>query len=140
MEELEVPTKTELAATNNIHDLAENDDDDDNDPPILSCQALAALREFLTEQSHSAAGSTTVTLVSEDWRLSQFWYDQHTAETIAHEVLTLCQMGSWESPCVACISCPTLYAYLRVIFCKIHLFFLSFRILLNFCFKFWTEC
>lgn len=127
MEELEVPTKTELAATDNIHDLAENDD---NDPPILSCQALAALREFLTEQSHSAAGSTTVTLVSEDWRLSQFWYDQHTAETIAHEVLTLCQMGSWESPCVACISCPTLYAYLRVILCKINLFFFS---LFEFC-------
>jgi hypothetical protein len=52
-----------------------------------------------------------VALVSEDWRLSQFWYDRETAETVAREVLTLCQLSDSR---VACIACPTLYAYLKV--------------------------
>lgn len=102
-----------------------NEDEDKEDPPTLSSQALAALREFLTEQNHSVTAdyssspSSSVALVSEDWRLSQFWYDPDTAETVAHEVLTLCQIGSSDfedsnSPRVACIACPTLYAYLKV--------------------------
>ncbi|KAK6152206.1 hypothetical protein DH2020_014841 [Rehmannia glutinosa] len=52
-------------------------------------------------------------LVAEDWRLSQFWYDRQTAETIAAEVATLCETLS--SPRVSCIACPTLYAYLKKI-------------------------
>lgn len=113
-----------------------NDDDEEDEPPTLSSQALAALREFLSEQeSHSvsdvtadctgpggsSSSSSSVALVSEDWRLSQFWYDRETAETVAREILTLCQMGSLDledsnSPRVACIACPTLYAYLKVQF------------------------
>ncbi|PON82407.1 Protein-lysine N-methyltransferase Efm [Trema orientale] len=101
-------------------------DEDDDDPPALSSQAMAALREFLAEQSQSAAepsngnegrSDSSVALVAEDWRLSQFWYDPETAETLAREVLTLCQLGSSNSdsgsPLVACIACPTLYAYLK---------------------------
>ncbi|XP_015899761.3 uncharacterized protein LOC107433038 [Ziziphus jujuba] len=105
-------------------------DNDDDDPPTLSSHALAALREFLTEQTNSTSEVTRdsagpgdssspapVALVSEDWRLSQFWYDRQTAETIAQEVITLCQMGSSDlgsnPPRVACIACPTLYAYLK---------------------------
>ncbi|KAL5545618.1 hypothetical protein UlMin_005305 [Ulmus minor] len=102
--------------------------ENDDDPPTLSSQAMAALREFLAEQTHSvadaspdgdAAGDSTVSLVSEDWRLSQFWYEPDTAETVAREVLTLCEMGSSGSISgsdpfrVACIACPTLYAYLK---------------------------
>ncbi|KAL3532216.1 hypothetical protein ACH5RR_005737 [Cinchona calisaya] len=86
---------------------------EDDDPPMLSSQALEALKEFLAEKNHSTVqeSSAQVALVSEDWRLSQFWYDRYTAETVAKEVLTLCH--SLDSPSVACIACPTLYAYLK---------------------------
>lgn len=89
-------------------------DEDDDDPPMLSSQALDALKEYLSEQNQSPSGSTGsgITLVAEDWRLSQFWYDTETAEIIAKEVLDLCL--STQSP-VAFIACPTLYAYLKYI-------------------------
>lgn len=102
---------------------------DDDDPPALSSQALAALKEFLAEQNHSVADSdvetrtdseSEVALVSEDWRLSQFWYSAETAKTLAQEVLSLSQ-GIAHSR-VACIACPTLFAYLKVI----PLFYLDF--------------
>lgn len=93
---------------------------EDDEPPTLSLQALAALKEFMAEQNgETAAEASTevendaeVALVSEDWRLSQFWYDRETAETVAKEVIALSH--SFESPSVACIACPTLYAYLKV--------------------------
>ncbi|KAL2456765.1 methyltransferase [Forsythia ovata] len=91
-------------------------DDGSDDPPILSSQALEALKEFLAEQNRTVAEAPPeeeVALVKEDWRLSQFWYDRDTAETIAREVIMLCQ--NVESPSVACIACPTLYAYLKKI-------------------------
>ncbi|KAF7818904.1 protein-lysine N-methyltransferase N6AMT2 [Senna tora] len=91
---------------------------DDDDPPVLSSHALAALKEFLAEQNHSVAdphvetgGVSDVALVSEDWRLSQFWYSAETAKTLAEEVLALCE-GIVDSR-VACIACPTLFAYLK---------------------------
>lgn len=103
---------------NRKNDVA-NDTDDDDDPPALSSHALAALKEFLEEQSQSLAnheteegGGTEVALVTEDWRLSQFWYDPETARTVAQEVLHLCSDSNFK---VACIACPTLYAYLKVI-------------------------
>ncbi|CAK8571255.1 unnamed protein product [Lathyrus sativus] len=84
---------------------------EDDDTPALSSYALAALQEFLSEeQNHSDAGDSEVSLVSEDWRLSQFWYDAETAKTVAEEVIALCNGGD---SCVACIACPTLYAYLK---------------------------
>lgn len=95
--------------------------DDDNDTPSLSAHTLAALKEFLSEQNTSPAaenngGETTaeeVALVTEDWRLSQFWYDRETAETVAREVHAL-YTSLDSSPSVACIACPTLYVYLKV--------------------------
>ncbi|KAJ1423319.1 DNA methylase, N-6 adenine-specific, conserved site [Sesbania bispinosa] len=88
--------------------------EEDDDAPVLSSHALAALKEFLAEQqSHPVADSNAeVALVSEDWRLSQFWYNTETAKTIAEEVLTLCDGVDSR---VACIACPTLYAYLKVV-------------------------
>ncbi|GMY14358.1 EEF1A lysine methyltransferase 1 isoform X2 [Fagus crenata] len=101
------------------HPNSQNDvvDDNDDDSPKLSLETLAALKEFLTEQNRSLVAEpepepAEVALVTEDWRLSQFWYDRKTAETVAHEVLTLCQ-GSQSDSRVACIACPTLYAYLK---------------------------
>lgn len=106
----------------------QNDAEDDDDAPTLSLQALEALKEFLTEQSQNSndtaaeshgtetAPASTPALISEDWRMSQFWYDHHTAQTVAQEVLTLCKSDSHSvSTRVACVACPSLYAYLKVI-------------------------
>lgn len=99
------------------HSLEEEEDDD---PPMLSSQAIEALRELLTEQNRTIdtdTGATAVddvALLTEDWRMSQFWYDRETAETVAREVHALC--SSIQSPSVACLACPTLYVYLKVIF------------------------
>lgn len=104
----------------------QNDAEDDDDAPTLSLQALEALKEFLTEQSQNSndtaaeshgtetAPASTPALISEDWRMSQFWYDHHTAQTLAQEVLTLCKSDSQSlSTRVACVACPSLYAYLK---------------------------
>ncbi|OVA00863.1 DNA methylase [Macleaya cordata] len=93
---------------------------EDDDQPMLSSQALEALKEFLSEQNkqsqsiseENGGDSEEVDLVVEDWRLSQFWYDRETAETVAEEVRSL--SASTSSP-VVCIACPTLYAYLKKI-------------------------
>ncbi|GLT61913.1 hypothetical protein SLA2020_345850 [Shorea laevis] len=105
--------------------VRKSEDLDDDDPPMLSSHALAALKEFLAEQSQSTGdnhstmetggGAETgpdsqVALITEDWRLSQFWYNPETARTVAQEVLTLCNGSDFR---VACIACPTLYAYLK---------------------------
>ncbi|KAF3323509.1 protein-lysine N-methyltransferase N6AMT2 [Carex littledalei] len=90
--------------------------EDDDDAPALSAHALAALQEFITEQRERVENGEEgeVALVSEDWRLSQFWYDRHTAETLVEEIrfLSASSTGS-PLPSVACIACPTLYAYLK---------------------------
>ncbi|XP_031095787.1 EEF1A lysine methyltransferase 1 [Ipomoea triloba] len=92
----------------------------DDDIPQLSSHALEALREFIAEQNRTVVEASSgeqpeeeVALLAEDWRLSQFWYDRETAETVAREVLALCE--TLEFPSVACIACPTLYAYLKKI-------------------------
>ncbi|CAI9097513.1 OLC1v1033959C1 [Oldenlandia corymbosa var. corymbosa] len=98
-----------------VDTFPQNDPIEDDDPPMLSSHALEALKEFLSEQkrqeSLAEVEEEDVALVTEDWRLSQFWYDRDTAETVAKEVITLCH--SLDSPSVACIACPTLYAYLK---------------------------
>ncbi|KAK3005908.1 hypothetical protein RJ639_017729 [Escallonia herrerae] len=95
--------------------------DEDDDPPMLSSQSLQALRELLAEQNKAfvrdraagdGAAEDEVALLTEDWKLSQFWYDRETAYTVAKEVVALCV--SIDCPSVACVACPTLYAYLKV--------------------------
>ncbi|XP_043703208.1 EEF1A lysine methyltransferase 1 [Telopea speciosissima] len=91
-------------------------EEDDDDPPMLSSQALEALKEFMNERQQSNVDgsveteSSEVALVAEDWRLSQFWYDRETAAAVAEEVghLSITKASS-----IACIACPTLYAYLK---------------------------
>jgi EEF1A lysine methyltransferase 1 len=91
--------------------------EDDDDVPALSAHALEALREFIMEQRDKAGNGEDgeVELVPEDWRLSQFWYDRRTSETLVEEIrfLSTSSIGS-SPPSVACIACPTLYAYLKV--------------------------
>ncbi|KAM0943589.1 putative DNA methylase, N-6 adenine-specific, methyltransferase EEF1AKMT1/ZCCHC4 [Dioscorea sansibarensis] len=96
------------------------DFEEEDDTPILSSRALEALKEFLSEQNSVGIGvggeeggeAEGVRLVTEDWRLSQFWYDRVTAETVANEIRALCSSASSH---VACVACPTLYAYLKKI-------------------------
>lgn len=118
-------------AKDTIHHDVGLEADGDDDTPALSSHALEALKEFLAEQNGALAEASSaaaveqqaeddVALVTEDWRLSQFWYDRETAETVAAEVLALCR--SIDSPAVACIACPTLYAYLKVRYFKLYYF------------------
>lgn len=109
-----------------VNDTVLNGDNEDDDLPMLSSHALAALKEFMEEQnqlkvdedSTEIGGETgeKVSLVSEDWRLSQFWYDPLTAQTVAKEVIALLSdNNSNPNSRAACIACPTLYAYIKVI-------------------------
>ncbi|ESW17740.1 hypothetical protein PHAVU_007G264300 [Phaseolus vulgaris] len=97
---------------NSVTGLTESSAPSDDDEPALSSHTLAALKEFLAEQQHhsDAGEGSEVSLVSENWNLSQFWYSAETAKTVAEEVLTLC--GGVHAR-VACIACPTLYVYLK---------------------------
>lgn len=93
------------------HDAYDDDDSENDDgPPMLSSQALEALKEFLVDGTLEKDASE-VPLLTEDWRLSQFWYDRETAETVSKEVIALCR--NCPDSRVACIACPTLYAYLK---------------------------
>ncbi|CAA7403956.1 unnamed protein product [Spirodela intermedia] len=98
--------------------------EEDDSRPLLSARALEALTEFLAEQQRlqqetgvptggdDAEGDCAVELVSEDWRLSQFWYDPDTARTVAEEIMVLCAAAG-SSCLVGCIACPTIYTYLK---------------------------
>uniref|UniRef100_A0A0D9VZ18 Protein-lysine N-methyltransferase n=1 Tax=Leersia perrieri TaxID=77586 RepID=A0A0D9VZ18_9ORYZ len=96
------------------------EEEEEDDRPQLSAAAAEALREFLAEQRRDGAGGEGeggggggVELVAEDWRLSQFWYDERTARALADEVACLVSGLDSSSAAVACIACPTLYAYLK---------------------------
>ena len=94
----------------------------DDDVPQLSAETFSALQEFYKEQenkeqiinelsSSSNIGSDTLN-ISEDWQLSQFWYDEETALSLAKEIVRLSSTLGKEVS-VACVSCPTLYLAIR---------------------------
>ncbi|ESO01522.1 hypothetical protein HELRODRAFT_157178 [Helobdella robusta] len=94
-----------------LHD--ENDEEDDI--PRLSAETLAALQEFYLEEEQrnmeedAAISSTNTNMPKEDWQLSQFWYDEGTARTLANE----CISSVGENGRVAFISSPTIFAKLK---------------------------
>lgn len=91
-------------------------EEEEDDRPQLSAAAVEALPEFLLEQRRDGGeeGSGGVEPVAEDWRLSQFWYDERTERELAEEVVRLVSLsGPASSAAVACVACPTLYTYLK---------------------------
>lgn len=108
------PQKQEMEATlasrlNNVKRAAYEDDDDDDDMPALSAHALLALNEFLSAQTQQAKAPAEVAVVEEDWQLSQFWYTEETARTIAEEVREQAGAGGR----VAFLSTPTAFIALK---------------------------
>jgi len=107
-----------------------NDDD-----VVLSSSTQAALAEFLAEQQdkqskvqYSPENEEDISIDSfpEDWQvhtnpffidqakksqLSQFWYDDKTAETLANELL----YETTDDTIIAIISAPSVYAKLKVL-------------------------
>ncbi|XP_020149060.1 uncharacterized protein [Aegilops tauschii subsp. strangulata] len=101
-------------------EAGEEEEEEDDERPQLSAAAAGALRDFLEEQRRHGrdegekGGAEWVELVAEDWRLSQFWYDERTARGLAEEVARLASgLPAGAGAAVACVACPTLYAYLR---------------------------
>ncbi|TKS67708.1 EEF1A lysine methyltransferase 1 [Collichthys lucidus] len=89
--------------------------DSDDDVPTLSAHTLAALQEFYnetrTDADHSTAPSDqfTVGAVTEDWRMSQFWYSDETATRLAEEAIR----EAGEGGRIACVSAPSVYQKLK---------------------------
>ncbi|CAL1544506.1 unnamed protein product [Lymnaea stagnalis] len=86
--------------------------DESDEVPGLSAHALAALQEFYQEQkreeeklSEALLGNDDNFQPQEDWQLSQFWYDDRTAEALAKEALSVVE----DHGRIACVSSPTAY-------------------------------
>ena len=102
---------------------------EEDDVPQLSADTFSALQEFYKEQEGKDEilrelnssidivenGLTTAkeyNSISEDWQLSQFWYDDKTALDLANEVIRIAEAkGKFSS--IACVSCPTLFIAIR---------------------------
>jgi len=92
-------------------------EDDDGELPQLSAETFSALAEFYSEQdlrekeqeaARSLAESGADIDWKEDWQLSQFWYSEETAVSLAKAVLDSVSEAGREVR-VACVSAPTLY-------------------------------
>lgn len=104
---------------------------DDDDELVLSSAAQAALTEFLAEkearesklQSSARQESISIDSFPEDWQvwvlnsvyrltnqLSQFWYDDETAEALVKKILHNANADT----VIAIISAPSIYAKMKV--------------------------
>lgn len=100
---------------------------EEEDLPTLSAETFAALQQFYNEEdsrekarldigqtdSSKPVDYNTLTF-DEDWQLSQFWYDEATANALADICLGVDQKGPGnDQPRIACLSCPTLFLALK---------------------------
>ncbi|XP_059468475.1 EEF1A lysine methyltransferase 1 [Neocloeon triangulifer] len=92
----------------------------DDDEPQLSAATFAALQEFYNEEKERQDkvakilesvndNKQDIPQFQEDWQLSQFWYDDETADRLAKEVLK----AAGPEGKIALVSCPTLYTRLK---------------------------
>ena len=104
-----------------------SDRDDADGAPSLRADTLAALRAFLDERdlaeaaaAREAEDTSASLLTTEDWELSQFWYDEETSRFLAAEVSRCAvdargarRADSTEDVVVAFLSSPSAYKALR---------------------------
>ncbi|GFY71102.1 EEF1A lysine methyltransferase 1 [Trichonephila inaurata madagascariensis] len=83
-----------------------NNNTEDDDDLILSEEARLALLSHLEEACKSTSEDA---FVEEDWELSQFWYDEETALTLAKAAVEC--VG--EKGRIACVSSPSVYNQLQ---------------------------
>ncbi|GMF05303.1 unnamed protein product [Ambrosiozyma monospora] len=99
--------------------------DSDDDMPVLSAHALAALQEFKqdekarqeafekmyqkAEDDFSERKQVSIDDFKEDWQLSQFWYSDSTADTLADALLD----GADEDTVICIASAPSVYAAIK---------------------------
>jgi hypothetical protein len=97
-----------------------------DDDVSLRPEALLALREFMAEreaararEAREAEERTATLATSEDWQLSQFWYDEPTGIALAKEVLACAQDRRGGDPSamvtIALLSCPSTYKALLAV-------------------------
>ncbi|XP_065160063.1 EEF1A lysine methyltransferase 1 [Atheta coriaria] len=93
--------------------------DSDDDVPQLSAETFLALQEFYNEEEQRSAIQLEVSQIaksdadidmSEDWQLSQFWYDSATIQTLVK--IALESVGP--SGNIALLSCPSLYKKMKL--------------------------
>ncbi|OQO05156.1 hypothetical protein B0A48_08176 [Cryoendolithus antarcticus] len=100
-------------------------DDGDGDVPVLSAETLRLLQEFQSEKdtrekhfqdlkANAEAkfdddAALTMDAFAEDWQVSQFWYSDETAQTLARQLLD----GANADSCIAVVSAPSVYVQLR---------------------------
>lgn len=100
--------------------------DSDDEPLTLSALTLAALQEFRKEEEDNVQKfnalkqkaededqqrKMTIHDFKEDWQLSQFWYTDSTAETLARALLE----GADEDTVIVIASAPSVYAAIKKI-------------------------
>ncbi|XP_039277608.1 EEF1A lysine methyltransferase 1 [Nilaparvata lugens] len=98
----------------------EDDQLSGDDEPQLSTETLLALQEFYAEQQErekrlqnqieeNGSNAANISNFDENWQLSQFWYDEETANTLANEA---CRAAG-SNASIALVSCPTLYSLVK---------------------------
>ncbi|KAI3403145.2 hypothetical protein KGF56_004034 [Candida oxycetoniae] len=101
--------------------------DSDEEPIVLSAHALSALQEFRNEEKErlekfqslveASQGQfdeqkqdlITIDDFKEDWQLSQFWYSDETAKTLARALLS----GADKDTVVVIASAPSVFAAIK---------------------------
>ncbi|KAK5126255.1 hypothetical protein LTR85_010490 [Meristemomyces frigidus] len=98
--------------------------DDDDDVPALPADTMMLLQSFAAEKDARAkqfedlkakaehdfeAGKLSMDVFGEDWNISQFWYTDDTARTLARQLLD----GVKADSCIAIVSAPSVYIALR---------------------------
>lgn len=97
--------------------------DEDGGAPALRPDTLAALQAFLAERDAAKAaeanegtvapGGPVALAASEDWQLSQFWYDEATSKMLAAELLLLAERvrasSGRDTVTVAALSAPSAF-------------------------------
>ncbi|KAJ3346482.1 EEF1A lysine methyltransferase 1, partial [Entophlyctis luteolus] len=100
---------------------SDGDSTSDRDDVRLGADTLAILRSFLAEKEAEEArfnllrrraeeraqlSDLSMQLFSEDWQLSQFWYDDHTASHLATHAIAASPIRDGR---LACVSAPTVF-------------------------------